>query len=610
MPHRPRTPLGSLLPWVLLSACGTPLPPTATEDPVAAPAHRPRTPVSLPRAVEPTPQPPPDPAALARAAEAAAREAFEREYPWHGVAYHVLAQVHARADRASPVIGYLRRGSTFRAAPTVRGPGCDRGWARIPGGGYVCRGQGFQLGDVPQTFEPAPSAPTLEAALPYVYGWVVRDDVAQYWRIPSVEEEALAEAWIDRERAREEAQAAAEAAALAASSEEGPSTPSGPPGAPAADGAEEEASGGEASGGEASGGEASGGAASGGATAAALADDRSDAPDSEAPGGAEDGAAADEDADPGEAPPAPSPELEAPPGLDEEATADNEDDGAADDEDERPSVLRMRMRRGFYVSLDGVETDAGRRFYRTVRGAYVPADAVAQAEPPSHRGVVLGGGWSLPLAFVHRDGVRLLARDPVSGVLNLRGPVPRLTPLPLAEEIVVRRQRRYRVDRRGRVVREDAVRVARAIERPRAMPAGARWIHVDVSQQVLVAYEGDQPVFATLVSTGQEGHETVLGTFRIQSKHVSTTMDDTTAGPDSYSIEDVPWAQYFEGSYALHGAFWHDRFGRVRSHGCVNLAPADARWLFGWTEPETPEAWHGVRATAGRDGTWVHVTDG
>ena len=52
-----------------------------------------------------------------------------------------------------------------------------------------------------------------------------------------------------------------------------------------------------------------------------------------------------------------------------------------------------------------------------------------------------------------------------------------------------------------------------------------------------------------------------------------------------YSIEDVPYVMYFEGSYALHGAFWHNNFGHEQSHGCVNLAPLDAKKIFFWTEP-------------------------
>ncbi len=505
---------------------------------VAAPVEPEPPPVVVaePAPPPPRPAPAPDAEALARARLDAEREAFEREHPFHGVAYHFVAQVHQRADASSPVIGYMRRGARFRAQASLRGPGCARGWHRVQGGGFVCRGNGFALGDTPQTFEPSPIAPAQADALPYPYGWVAQDDVPQYWRLPTREEERATLEWIRAQRVR--APAAPQTAA--------PQT-----GAPQGDASEAEE---------------------------------------------------------------PQPDLEAPPGLDADDSEENAeapppaapsaaplDGGVAGP----PSILRMSMRRGFYVSIDRLEVAEGRRFYRTIRGAYVPADAIVEASPPAMRGVVLGGRWSLPMGFVYRGGVRTLRRDPARNVLELADPIERGTPLPLSDEVVLRTRQRYRVSDRGRIVREDALRVATLQPRPAQVPATARWIHVDLDAQVLVAYEGDRPVFATMVSTGREGFATPTGLFRIQSKHVSTTMDDPDAGEESYSIEDVPWTMYFEGSYALHAAFWHDRFGRPRSHGCVNLAPADARWIFEWSEPALPPGWHGLSTARG---TYVHIT--
>ncbi|MDB5214457.1 MAG: hypothetical protein JWO86_2384, partial [Myxococcaceae bacterium] len=74
-----------------------------------------------------------------------------------------------------------------------------------------------------------------------------------------------------------------------------------------------------------------------------------------------------------------------------------------------------------------------------------------------------------------------------------------------------------------------------------------------------------------------------------------------------YSIEDVPWIMYFNGSYALHGAFWHNNFGKTKSHGCVNMAPQDAKAIFAWTEPHLPDGWHGVMSTTEKPGTRVII---
>jgi lipoprotein-anchoring transpeptidase ErfK/SrfK len=114
-------------------------------------------------------------------------------------------------------------------------------------------------------------------------------------------------------------------------------------------------------------------------------------------------------------------------------------------------------------------------------------------------------------------------------------------------------------------------------------------------------------VFATIVSTGEGGlagnHATKQGTFLIHTKHVTVTMDSDAAG-ESFDLHDVPHVQYFNGGYALHGAYWHDDFGKPRSHGCVNLSPHDAAWLFAWTSPELPEGWHGALSESG---TLVHI---
>ncbi len=151
---------------------------------------------------------------------------------------------------------------------------------------------------------------------------------------------------------------------------------------------------------------------------------------------------------------------------------------------------------------------------------------------------------------------------------------------------------------------------------PKDLAPGEKWIDVNIKNQTLVAFEGDTPVFATAVSTGKEDkqdrakdYKTPTGTWRIREKHIAATMDGDVASDGPYSIEDVPWIMYYNGSYALHGAFWHNNFGRTRSHGCVNLAPQDAKALFNWTEPRMPDNWHGVWSTPERPGTRVVVHD-
>jgi hypothetical protein len=139
-----------------------------------------------------------------------------------------------------------------------------------------------------------------------------------------------------------------------------------------------------------------------------------------------------------------------------------------------------------------------------------------------------------------------------------------------------------------------------------------KWIDISIKQQSLVAYSGKTPVFATLISSGRAGlgdpdetESTPRGTFMVYQKEVASTMDGDEDKGDSYNLRDVPFVQYFHKGYALHGAYWHDEFGKVRSHGCVNLAPLDAAWLFEWTDPSVPKDWHGVLNK--ERGTVVHI---
>jgi lipoprotein-anchoring transpeptidase ErfK/SrfK len=74
-----------------------------------------------------------------------------------------------------------------------------------------------------------------------------------------------------------------------------------------------------------------------------------------------------------------------------------------------------------------------------------------------------------------------------------------------------------------------------------------------------------------------------------------------------YAMEDVPWVLFFKNGFGLHGAFWHDSFGHVRSHGCVNLTPLDAERLFYWSSPRLPAGWTAALPTDYDPGTLVRV---
>ncbi|HQE92957.1 MAG TPA: LysM peptidoglycan-binding domain-containing protein [Anaerolineae bacterium] len=117
--------------------------------------------------------------------------------------------------------------------------------------------------------------------------------------------------------------------------------------------------------------------------------------------------------------------------------------------------------------------------------------------------------------------------------------------------------------------------------------AGELWIDVNLSTQTITAYEGQTPVYSALVSTGLWGTPTVVGTFSIYAKYLSTPM----SGP-GYYLPNVPHTMYFYRGYAIHGAYWHNNFGTPMSHGCINLSLPDAAWFYNWAPLGTKVVTH------------------
>jgi hypothetical protein len=265
--------------------------------------------------------------------------------------------------------------------------------------------------------------------------------------------------------------------------------------------------------------------------------------------------------------------------------------------------------RGFGLAIVERTVYGGVAFARSLGGLWVPETELRFVRGSEHQGVEIPEGGALDFAWIVRDGT------PVYGFENGRE----------SARVVRRAGRRERVRiladlPGGRVRIEDGVVAARDLARPSlgAPPTELRdprerWIEVDLRSQTLVVYEGAQPIFATLVSTGrpQRSSRTPVGTFRIWVKLAEDDMNDLerTEQESNYAIEAVPWVQYFADDIALHAAFWHDDFGRARSHGCVNLAPRDAARLFELTTPALPPGWDAIVATESQPGTIVRVRD-
>ncbi len=229
----------------------------------------------------------------------------------------------------------------------------------------------------------------------------------------------------------------------------------------------------------------------------------------------------------------------------------------------------------------------GQSFVRTRRGLWVLRDEVRPARGSEFAGVTLQEGAPLDLAWVKPREARVYSGR--GGRVERR--VGRREVVHVASE-----SRGWVELREGGFMRTRDLHIARGAAPPEGSPS--TWIDVDTGEQTLVFYRGEQPVFATLVSSGRAGagHATPLGVHRVWVKLAYSDMDNLQRDDveSNYAIERVPWVQYFEGANGLHAAFWHDDFGRRKSHGCVNLSPRDARTIFDLTEPALPAGWTAI----------------
>lgn len=494
--------------------------------------------------------------------------------------------IYAKPSDSAPKIGYLRLGAVVARADRAAGnDGCPGGWYGIAPRGYVCVGKTATLEVDTPLVRAAAVRPDSSKPLPYAYGFV-RAVAPMYLRTPSKDEQAASEfklaehlEWWSRkgQQSNNENPLGANDFAQEVFSDAAKPTPSDT------------------------------------LTDGVLLGGRSDA-------------------DP-------------PPFWLEGGTRTIPN--VSGFEVPKTSIFANRVRRhtglAFVGTFAGGAEAANRRFAITVDMRLVPIDKLKPETASPFHGIELKESVTLPVAFAkpcstgkgapkpcvhaYRDeGGSLQKTDELiatRGFLQLTGTQKKIAGT------------RFLETRAGTWVRGNDVGVAVIPkEWPRAAERGDRWIDISIEDQTLVLWEGKKPVFVTLVSTGQDGLQdpktskaTPRGIFRIKSKHTTATMDSDgrsaqsggaaatsgEGGPTeddkhagSFELRDVPYVQYFQDGYALHSAYWHDHFGRARSHGCINLAPIDALRIFRFTDPPIPEGWHGTLLDTGK-GTVVVI---
>lgn len=143
--------------------------------------------------------------------------------------------------------------------------------------------------------------------------------------------------------------------------------------------------------------------------------------------------------------------------------------------------------------------------------------------------------------------------------------------------------------------------------------SGNKWIEIDLSEQKIKAWDGNNLFLESLISTGLPWFPTPQGEFRIWAKLRATKMEGGE-GKYYYNLPNVPFVMFFENEkvpgwrgYGLHGTYWHNDFGRVHSHGCVNLPTPVAQQLYEWTDPQIPSGKWMVRSSGENPGTRIVI---
>ena len=232
-----------------------------------------------------------------------------------------------------------------------------------------------------------------------------------------------------------------------------------------------------------------------------------------------------------------------------------------------------------WVSVQSEYSYAGQTWYQINAGEYVRAEDLWFYTPSSYRGIALGAQPERPFAWILQTAT---PRVTPAGATNTEAAAYgryQLVQIFAAEQ--VGDQVWYLIGPHQWINQIYVGKVTPA-PRPAGVAPGAAWVDVNLFEQTMAVYTGDQMVYATLISSGLPGWDTPAGLTQIWHRMEIGKMSGSEGRADYYFLEDVPWALYFNQAVSFHAAYWHNDFGYHHSHGCVNLSPLDARWLWEW----------------------------
>jgi hypothetical protein len=234
-------------------------------------------------------------------------------------------------------------------------------------------------------------------------------------------------------------------------------------------------------------------------------------------------------------------------------------------------------------------------------GSFVDVSVLDRAEYSAFKGVELRGATQLPVGFIVKRGIS--AWDITGPTLKRKRRLDVHEVLPLTGKFRTSHNEKFWETVDGDWVRHRDMTTARQRSKmPAFVNDGRRWLDVSIVTGTAVAYEGEEPVYATLLSVGadrlgeqvQEGRVTERGEFAVVSKHITALNAKPEGFANRVEMHDVPWVLELASGQLLHGAYWHKRFGVEHGPGNLQLSPADAHWIWQWAGPSVPEGWHAV----------------
>lgn len=493
-----------------------------------------------------------------------------KKFDLHGRAGFDRVNIWAQPDMDSPRLGYLKKGQRVMVGnPEYSSESCPKGWFLLSNGGYACHGRGLLVGTKPRFIRRAPPPPRVDELDPYPHGFIRRDFSPLYKRLPAAEE-----IWkvptryvpgtypisvaleVDNESVIQGTDAVPTTRSVQVTVDESGKL--------------------------------------------ILPEDVSFKKDEDGEFILPVGVTIPTEDIPHVDPNAPKEEgAQEVNGIDYRRYAKREFPGIKD-----------FLLRGFWVSVAKRFRDSNTReyFYETIKGQFVHGNTVHLIKPPEYHGYRVLGDSPLPAAIVTGNYAAFYEKrnNRFRGV----GPVDRLNTYRVYDSEKLGATTYYKIEGE-RWLKSSQVSFYDVREPPEGVGQEEKWIRVDLTHQTLEAYQGTMPVFVTLISSGlPESEETVTptGEFAVSFKHVTDDMAGSVGdGEEVYQVADVPWVQYIHRNIALHASFWHSKYGHPKSHGCINLSPADARFLFDWTGPHLPDGWHGAAATKDNPGTKVFV---